>query len=452
MKTIIKLSVFTVAIFSFSILSAQAWEEQAKGLFEGNYSLEAISVVDENIVWVLAYNVINFNSQNIVIEVLKTEDGGENWESIKIEEISGSVGFDIEAFDSQSAFITTCSVANSNQCTIFKTEDGGDTWEEKFNNTAAGRWIVFFNDTDGLVLNGRQNATTIDGGETWQLVNSNSIPPFMVGEDIPGFYTKNKSVEVIGDHVWFGTNMGRIYRSKDKGFSWEVFNTSLSIDNSISSIAFRDSLNGIAVAADSYDSPFSITNDGGETWNTLISYPGLAIKHLEYVPGTERFLIGTSGNTGSSFNRVSAYSNDFGVNWTVIDNVTPSGFYKFIPFGPIKFISPNVGWMIRSDLRFSSDTPVYKWQSDKPVSAVDIKNEYEVSVFPNPAVENISLASSKDIKAYSLFTIEGKLIQHNQLDLTETEINVEQLDPGVFLLELLFIDNTTYTQEVIIVD
>jgi len=451
MKTLIHLLILTFSIFSFSFLSAQAWEEQATGTLEGGYFLSAISVVDENIVWAVAYNIIDFNQQNISIEILKTDDGGETWVCKKVGEFNERISVDIEALDSNSAFITTCTFNNMCQGILFKTEDGGDTWTENFSHPVAGRWIEFLNDMEGLIINERNVATTIDGGDSWQLVNSSYIPSFLPGEELFGIFPDGKPIEVSGNNVWFGTNMGRVFKSKDKGFSWEVYNTPLSSVSSIKSIVFRDSLNGILVGNDPYDSPFSITNDGGETWNSFISYPGLSIKHLEVVPGTNGHLIGTSGTTGA-FNRVSAYSDDFGKNWNVIDKVIPSGDYRFIPFGSVEFISPNIGWVIRNELRFSTETPIYKWSTNTSVNAKDTSSESKVSIFPNPSAESISINSSKKLKKYNLFTIDGKLIQSSPLGLYETEIYIGHLDHGSFLLELFFSDDTRYTEEIIKVD
>ncbi|MCO6491701.1 MAG: hypothetical protein J5I98_25010 [Phaeodactylibacter sp.] len=98
-----------LSFFLFQPLNAQSWEGQAIGILPNNYGVFDISIVDENIVWAIAYDRSTGSGIPLdhITKVLKTTDGGLTWESFDIEEAEGRISFDIEAFDSSTAFITT---------------------------------------------------------------------------------------------------------------------------------------------------------------------------------------------------------------------------------------------------------------------------------------------------------------------------------------------------------
>ncbi len=441
-RAIFSLSVTLLLSFlSFQSLNAQSWEEQAIGILPTNYGVFDISVVDENIVWAIAFdqNTGSGIPLNHIIRVLKTVDGGLTWQTFDIEEAEGRISFDIEAFDSNTAFVTTQDYNNGNGRGVFKTEDGGETWVEKFNNIAGGVWIRFFNEQEGVIINRQSIATTQDGGESWQIVSSSNIPSFQ-SDEYTLLSSGNNSCQVIGNHVWFGTNKGRVYRSKDKGFTWEAFNTSLGNNALILSVAFRDSLSGIALNANSFNTSFAETNDGGESWSNITSSPGISISNIEYIPTTDSVLIGTSSLASSTNNRVSAYSTDFGRNWETINTD--------IPFGGTEFISPNLGWTSRGIISSSNQPAMYKWQGDIFVSSIDIATQNKIEVFPNPTTGYIFVESSKILKEYRLSTISGKIIQSNKLYFNETSIDFQYLELGMYVLELVFDDNSRLSKKI----
>jgi len=441
MKTSITLFTLVLSVFSFQLLNAQSWEEQAIGVLPVNYGVFDISIVDENIVWAVAfyqpmdYPVILIHT----IKVIKTVDGGLTWESFDIEEAEGRLSFDIKAFDSSTAFITTQDHGNGGGGGVFKTEDGGDTWVEKFNNIAGGVWIRFFNEQEAVIINRQSIATTQDGGESWQMIPSSNIPSFQEDE-FTLLFSGNNSCQVIGNHIWFGTNKGRVYRSTDKGHTWDAFNTSLGNNALISSVAFRDTLNGIALGANSSFTSFCETTDGGESWNNITSSPGIFIANIEHVPTTDSVLIGTSPTLVPANNRVSVYSTDFGKNWETINTS--------IPFGGTEFISPNIGWTSRGIITSSNQPAMFRWEEDIFVRSVDFEGLSKINIFPNPTANYVFVEAPKALKAYRLSTISGKIIQSNTLDANDTRIDFQHLKLGPYVLELIFDDNSRLSRKI----
>ena len=441
MKTSITFLTLALSIFSFQLLNAQSWEEQAIGVLPVNYGVFDISVVDENIVWAVAFDqtIGSAVPLNHITKVIKTVDGGLTWESFDIEEAGGRISFDIEAFDSNTAFITTQDYNNGSGRGVFKTEDGGDTWVEKFNNIAAGVWIRFFNEQDGVIINRGSMATTQDGGESWQTVPFSNIP-FFQGDEFTLLTSGNNSCQVTGNHIWFGTNKGRVYRSKDKGFTWDAFNTSLGSNAIILSVAFRDSLNGIALDGNTSFASFAKTTNGGESWTDIAPSLGKSIANVAHVPATDSVLIGTSPTLIPANNGVSVYSTNFGKNWQTISTG--------IPFGGTQFISPNIGWTSRARITSSNQPAMLKWQGDIFVNSTDVETQNEVEVFPNPSADYIIVNAPKALKAYRLSTMSGKVVQSNQLNFKEARIDFQYLGLGTYVLEIIFEDDSRLSKKV----
>lgn len=438
-----KLITFLPLLFLFISLqttSAQSWDKQAIGILPANYGVFDIAIVDENIVWAVAFDQSIGNQIPLehLTKVIKTIDGGDSWEIFDVNPAQGRISFDITAIDANTAFITTQDYANGSGRGVFKTEDGGDTWVEKFNHVACGVWIRFFNDQDGVVINRQSIATTQDGGESWQVVNSSNIPTFQNGE-FTALSSGNNSCQVIGNHIWFGTSNGRVFKSKDKGYTWEVFNSSLGNDALILSVAFRDTLNGIA--HDVVNASHASTTDGGESWNTITPGPGISISNIAFVPGTDSVLIGTSDVYTPVNNQVSAYSTDFGKNWEIIN----SG----IAFGGVEFLSPTVGWSSRGTITSSIHAAMYKWESDIFVNSKDIEWDIDYKIFPNPFTEKVFISSPIGFKKYNLITSSGQIIQSKTFDAPfNNSLNLKNLNCGMYILEIITEDGKKVTKKI----
>lgn len=225
-----------------------------------------------------------------------------------------------------------------------------------------------------MIINRQFIATTKDGGDSRQLVNSTNIPTFQNNESTI-ISSGNNSYQAYGDYVWFGTSKGRIYSSKDKGKTWKAYNTSLGSSANITSVAFRDTLHGIALNGDAIYTQFCQTEDGGISWSNITPNPSISIANIKSVPFTDRILVGTSDLSTPLFGRVSAFSTDFGLNWQIID----SG----IAFGCTDFISPKIGWISRARITSPIHPALYKWDSDVFVNSKDLRKQNKIELFPN---------------------------------------------------------------------
>lgn len=433
---------FTLIYLFFCLqLSAQNWEEQALGILPDNYGVFGISIVDQNTVWAVAFdrNIGNTIPANHLIKVLKTTDGGESWQSFDVEEKPGRVSFDIQAFSADVAFITSLDFGGGAGQGVLKTEDGGESWEVKLNHISGGVWLRFFNQNDGVVINREFMATTQDGGETWHNIDFSNIPSFQSNESTI-IFSGNNSCVTMGDYIWFGTDKGKVYRSKNKGLNWEAFSVTPGIGAFVKSLTFKDTLNGVAINSNAFGTTLMKTMDGGETWTYITPSPSIDVENIACVPGTEAALVAASSRSTSIANRVSAYSTDWGENWEIMHNN--------IALGAIVFSSPELGWMSRSIQENSGQNALFKWDSDIFVNTTEVQKADELFLYPNPFAENIAVKASTKIKECKLFSMDGKLVASYSLDALEDELDFESLEVGFYVLEFVFEDGNRTSRKI----
>jgi PKD repeat protein len=331
MKKKLLLSALLCSLF----LSSQAqWIMQASGFATASRGIRYICAVDSNVVWAIGYDGSSSTAAQIQ-EFTKTTNGGTLWTASSISGYSGSGLSMIHAVDSMNAWIPVW-YANGGG-TIIRTTNGGVSWtpQPTATFTAPGGFpnVVHFWDANVGFCMGDPNGgyfeiyTTIDGGTTWTRVPQADIPANLSGEyGTVGFYT------VVGHIIWFTTNMGRVYKSIDRGHTWTVSATPTT--NQQMKISFRDADHGIVkVSAAPY--PSYTTSDGGTTWQTLTSTGNFYTSDFCYVPGTTSTYISTGSDYSTPF-MGSSYSTDDGANWTTIIDTS-----QFLALG---FADNRHGW------------------------------------------------------------------------------------------------------------
>jgi len=99
----------------------------------------------------------------------------------------------------------------------------------------------------------------------------------------------NNFLEAKGDRLWFGTHDGKVYRSEDRGKTWEI--NIIEAGRSIRSFAFKDEMNGIAVSNwnplfNIFDNKAYTTSDGGATWTEIPAPMSPAVAGIYSVEGS----------------------------------------------------------------------------------------------------------------------------------------------------------------------
>jgi len=310
------------------------WQPQTSGV---TARLRGVSAVSARVAWASGANGT----------LLRTIDGGAHWAVLPPPARAEKLDFrDIDAVSELVAY--ALSIGSGDTSRVYKTTDGGAHWQLQLANKDpkvffdamvfrdASHGFLFSDSVDGrfFVL------TTADGGETWERVPTNRLPPAANGEG--AFAASGTNLAVSGQQVWIGTTASRVLHSKDDGRTWTVATTPLATGSAtgIFSIAFRDAQHGAIVGgnfqkeSDAIDNA-AVTSDSGATW-TLAGKPGGFRSVVAWLPDDPRSLIAI-GPTGAD------WSSDEGRTWTPIALPAaagkPAGFdtFSFAPGG-------RVGW------------------------------------------------------------------------------------------------------------
>lgn len=260
---------------------------------------------------------------------LRTIDGGQNWQ---LGHVTGAEKLDfrdVQAFDAQNAILMSAGEAEKGAARVFKTADGGQTWELVYQTEQKGVFLDgmdFWDTKHGIVFGDPIEGkffvlTTADGGKTWQQVNPDNFPPVREGE--AAFAASGTTLVISGrTQAWIGTGgstIGRVFRSNDRGKTWQVSETPMvaGAASGIFGLRFWDTAHGMAVGGDYKEvtkdmANVAVTADGGKTWQlaTSTTPPGLK-EAVAFLP-KQKVLVAV-GPSGTCF------SNDFGKSWKALD-------------------------------------------------------------------------------------------------------------------------------------
>jgi photosystem II stability/assembly factor-like uncharacterized protein len=295
----------TDTVYNEINLNVAEWISQASG-FTTTRGISYMSAADSNAVWATAYDPTN--PTGACSDFTRTVDGGNTWTPGVITNTTGLASAMVFGMSATKAYVPMYRVSGSKPQGIYVTTDGGATWTRQtsasFSNTNSFPDCVhFFNENEGWavgdpILGEFEIYTTTDGGTTWTQVNGSNIPNPLTGEfGVVGYYS------AVHDTLWFGTNMGRVYHSTDKGYTWTVA-TVTPLNNKYIKPTFSTGMHGLVQdKANGTTGTLCETFDGGLTW-TLVNTTGPVYStDVSYIPGTGNVYVssGSSGTNGCSY-------------------------------------------------------------------------------------------------------------------------------------------------------
>ena len=335
---IMRLSQFVISLASPLVIApcvARAqWVAQESPV---DVELRGLSVVSPRVVWASGQRGT----------VLHTLDAGAHWTR---DTIPGAGALDLRAIAATSD-TTAHAISIADSSRIYRTIDGGRTWSRRWSATRKGTFldaIRFWDARHGIAMSDPVDGkflllTTSDGGDSWQEIPADRIPPAIEGEG--GFAASGTCITVWGSsHVWIasgGAATARVYHSADRGRTWSVNDAPLRAgiaSAGIFSIAFRDAQHGVIVGGD-YQKPelagrnVALTNDGGATWTLADSAasPAGYRSAVAFVPGARGATLVAVGLTGTDESR------NGGVTWTHVDSTA---------YNSVAFASEAFGWAV----------------------------------------------------------------------------------------------------------
>lgn len=350
-----KVGFAVMAAMGATPLAAQ-WAPQQSGT---TAEFRGLVAVNDSVVW----------ASGTRGRVVRTTDGGRNW---VLQTIPGADSLDLRDIDARSAaraWTMSAGPAEQGQARIFGTADGS-TWTRQFETTKAGVFLdalSFWDDRHGIAMSDPVAGhltifTTDDGGATWTQLPPDRAPSVLPGE--AAFAASGTCLAVQGaSNVWIGTGGGaraRVFRSTDRGRTWDVADTPVHAGTSASgifSVAFSDPRHGVVVGGD-YTKPrenfagatgtgnVALTADGGRTWHLAKGpFPQGYMSGVAFIPGSGGRSLVAVGLAGT------ARSLDGGETWAAVDTVA---------YNSVAFASANAGWAAGPRgrvARWSASTP-----------------------------------------------------------------------------------------------
>lgn len=433
----------TLSLLFFQTIYSQ-WQPHGIGLLPDTQRVASIDILSEDVVWGVSFydRVPAPVPSDHVPYVFRTKNSGYTWEVQTIDIAQGRICQDIFVVNDSTAWITSNGLTSDSLRGLFKTTDGGENWEEKFNGPAGGGMIHFFDDTSGLAIHENFVALTFDGGENWENPSPLNSLPFDQFESV--FYTAaNNAFTIQGDSIWFGSTLGRIFRSTDRGVSWEVFSTPFEMENVILSTAFRNASEGMIISYAKFEQDaisfmdstrVALTFDGGETWEETDTLFNFKVSCVAGIPGSvSKFLGATNG--------LATITEDTAQTWQ---------HFSYRPYNAVEFINSEFGWVGNSQTSINHPAIIYKWEGVVSHNNDITNNKVDIRVFPNPFSNVIQFEMSlMDFEKYrkegislEVYDVLGKLIKTDKIVNPKTQISFPEISNGVYFY--VFKNQNTY--------
>lgn len=318
--------------------------EQVSGV---GVTLQAVSPVNDSVAWVSGHGGV----------VLRTADGGSTWERLAAPGLDSLQFRDVYAVSRDVAYLLSAGPGGRSR--IYQTTDGGLSWNLQFFNREAAAFydcFDFWDERHGLAVSDAVGGRlvileTVDAGASWSPIAPEGIPEAAPGE---GAFAASGTCLVVArpGYAWIGTGAGgeaKVYRSRDAGRTWGVVSLPFprgSQASGVLSLAFRDSVHGVALGGDlnapgAVQDNVALTEDGGASWTAggRLPFSG-AIFGSAYAtgPGGMGMVLVAVGPGGA------AYSRDDGRTWSLFSSRA---------YWAVGFAGTGGGWMVGPEGRIT---------------------------------------------------------------------------------------------------
>ena len=288
-------------------------------------SFRGLSVVNQKVVWVSGTGGT----------VLRTLDGGKNWENISVPNMEKIDFRDVEGFNKNTAIV----MGIASPARFYKTTDGGQNWKLVYFDDREGVFfdgMSFWNKNDGIAFSDPVDGQhllirTTDGSDTWHEIPKVGFPHKLNPEF--GFAASGTGISVQGRKtVWLGMGgvKSRVFKSEDGGMNWSVAETPVvhgGQSTGIYSVAFKNKRVGISVGGDytnqSIKNTMAYTNDGGATWHLPEKQTHQYRECVAHYRGKIFFAVGPSG-----FDMTTDNGKNWHPHYWEVNNLTAVAFAK----------------------------------------------------------------------------------------------------------------------------
>ncbi|MCX6159358.1 MAG: T9SS type A sorting domain-containing protein [Ignavibacteriota bacterium] len=417
------LSVFMVLVMASGLL-AQTWTKQTIPV---TTDLNSCSAVSATVCWAVGPASV----------IIKTTNGGTTWTS--------AVGNLPAATD-----LYTCSATSDLNCwvgagdgSLYNTTNGGTTWTFYTLPAPATAFVDvvhFFNQQIGFVLGDPVGGVwcyywTTNAGANW----TSGPSPVATGTEA-GWNNSYCAIDTA--HIWFGTNVNKIYKGSLRGGFTSAATTVLDSYG----VAFFDNNNGSAImTTGTAASPNTNSTNGGTSWAastfTPVGIPfGIkAIANNFY--GYGWMCTGGSATTAGKMYRTT----NKGTSWT--EQTTALAVAK--SFYALSMFNVNCGWAVTgAAVTGGTNDGVWKYTDAlngvNPVNTTTPTNFVLDQNYPNPfnpsTTINYSIPKSSfvTLKVYDVLGNEVKTLVNEQQSVNNYSITADfsNLTTGVYYYTL----------------
>lgn len=311
-----------VAVQTNANLGKGEWYKQDSNLGTSQ-GVRFLDAVDNDTAWAVARD--GSGSDTPTTQFTMTTNGGALWTTgyvRGIDNLEHGCG-NICALSGTVAYAAVYNHASSQDvtCGPWKTSNGGLTWTQLGNEPISFcNNVIFWDENHGVALGDTKDGYfedyfTSNGGTNWTRVPQANYTGVAAGSSEGGW---TGVVDVIGNTVIFGSNMGNVFISNDRGHTYFGSYSGCSsggTNGGVNVIAFRDSQHGMAGHDEGTgDLSLYATSDGGHNW-TALTHTGTAYDYdVAYCPGTTNMYISTGANYQALYG--ASYSMDGGATWT----------------------------------------------------------------------------------------------------------------------------------------
>ncbi|MDY7396331.1 YCF48-related protein [Aureibaculum sp. 2210JD6-5] len=213
------------------------------------------------------------------IGIYRTKDGGETFVELGNSSGFGSSIFDIHFFDSSNGIICKSG-------TLYKTSDGGNSWNNVYNEFGFANKLMFPSNKVGYLGGGNnfdnvnfgELHKTIDGGENWSEI---TLPSEMENSNITSIY-------FLTENIGYLSNVNNnLYTTKNGGLHWNK----ISSNHNFRDMVFIDELTGYAIGGSSIFK----TENGGLDWAKDYNDNQIILSSITKTPNNRIFAVGNNG-------------------------------------------------------------------------------------------------------------------------------------------------------------
>ena len=296
-------------VLFFSILLSQAQQIQVT-ISDIKSSFRGLSAVNDSLVWVSGSSG-TFG---------KTINGGASWIWNKIKGFEKTNFRDIEAFDENTAIV----MGIDSPGIILKTKDGGTNWQLVYKDTTSGIFLDamdFFDINNGIVVGDPLKSRfyilkTDDGGNHFEKIAIDTSPIAEEGEAC--FASSGTNIRMLNNKDWVlvsGGKSSNLISSKNK-INIPILQGKES--TGANSIAIKNKkcfmiVGGDFNQKDSKEKNIAITKNGGKSWQVITTPPNGYRSCVEYL-GKKRWItcglngIDISKDNGQTFESIGQQS------------------------------------------------------------------------------------------------------------------------------------------------